>query len=326
MTDSVTEHMIVGVGGAHLDRIGHVGGEPVAGASNPGRMIETVGGGMLNALRMARLRGTPAMALCSVRGGDGGAIAVEQAIADSGLHDLSGTFLDRMTASYTAIHGPDGDVITALADMDIYESALPRHVRRKPIVAAFQAAQCLMIDANIPAPSLAETVTQANGCIAAMAISAAKVSRLREAGPMLDIVFANTREAGAFADTQDLDATLNGLRLAMPKAVLVISDGPHSVTIAMPGQADMTLTPAPVDVIDVTGAGDALTGGTMAALATDAFDLTDPDSIRNAVLSGMACSACALGQTGPISTPDGLNAYDTHLAALKAANTKEATP
>ena len=61
--------LLLGIGGAHVDRRGRVSVPFVPGASNPGIMQEEAGGGMLNALRAARREGVAA-SLVSMRGGD----------------------------------------------------------------------------------------------------------------------------------------------------------------------------------------------------------------------------------------------------------------
>ena len=142
--------IILGVGGAHIDRRGQVAGDFVPGASNPGAMGEDVGGGTFNALRTAVQRGATGW-MMSVRGGDAAGATVARAIADAGIRDLSVTFLDRGTPSYTAILSRDGDVLAALADMGLYDLAFPKQMRRSSLRAAAGGADAILCDANLPA-------------------------------------------------------------------------------------------------------------------------------------------------------------------------------
>ncbi|MEO9614978.1 MAG: PfkB family carbohydrate kinase, partial [Nitratireductor sp.] len=99
---------VLAIGGAHIDRRGRVADRFVPGASNPGTMREEVGGGVFNAARVMAGRGSR-VALMAARGGDAAGEAVAAAIAQAGIKDLSGVYLDRTTASYTAILDADGD-------------------------------------------------------------------------------------------------------------------------------------------------------------------------------------------------------------------------
>lgn len=141
---------LLAVGGAHMDRRGQIVGDYAPGASNPGVMREEVGGGAFNAAAAARQMGARVLFL-SARGGDAQGAAVSQAILTAGLEDLSSTFLDRRTATYTAILDRSGDVITALADMSIYETALPRQISRRKTRDAIAASDAVLADANMPA-------------------------------------------------------------------------------------------------------------------------------------------------------------------------------
>lgn len=296
-----------------MDRIGHVDGFCAPGASNPGVMREYVGGGMLNALRVARWRGLMPVAIVSVRGGDGAALSVDHAIEAAGVDDLSGQFVDRQTASYTAIHSADGDVITALADMAIYESCLPRQVRRKPVQQAVTTAAAVMVDANMPASSIKSTIVVVTGKRFAMAISPAKVARLVDVLPQLDCLFANKREMLALTGESTLDDALDSAIESLGLKTAVITDGGNATTIIEHSTITHRLMPSPAPVVDVTGAGDALTGGTVSALLKGA-------PLSEAVMDGMACAACALAIDGPISKAADLNPFDLQYKAIRHAN------
>lgn len=312
MTRSAS-YQLVGIGGAHVDRIGHVDGFCAPGASNPGVMREYVGGGMLNALRVAHWRGAQTVGLVSVRGGDAAALSVEHAIEAAGLDDFSGRFLDRQTASYTAIHGPDGDVITALADMAIYETCLPRQVRRKPVQQAIAQAAAVMVDANMPAGAIASTIAKATGHIFAMAISPAKIDRLAGVLPLIDCLFANSREMLALTGETTLDAALGKAITTHGLKTAIVTDGGNATTIIDHGRITHRILPSPAPVVDVTGAGDALAGGTVAALLAG-------EPLVDATRHGMACAACALAIDGPISQAAHLTPFNTHYEAICHAN------
>jgi sugar/nucleoside kinase (ribokinase family) len=259
---------LLGVGGAHVDRRGQVAGAHVPGASNPGSMAEDVGGGAFNALRTAVQRDVSA-SLLSVRGGDLAGETVARVIAQCGVEDLSAVFLDRATASYTALLDEHGDVITALADMGLYEIAFPRQMRRAKVREAIAGCDAVLCDANLPATALSTLLAQAGQKPAyAIAISPAKAVRLEGLLDRLGCLFLNRREAAKLA-ARTADDPGAGLVAALRRAGLrcgVITAGSATV-VAFDGTGAIGIAPpAPRVLRDVTGAGDALAGATIAAL------------------------------------------------------------
>ena len=59
--------------------------------------------------------------LCSARGGDPAGERVEEALDAAGIADHSFVWLDRATATYTAILDDRGDLVAGIADMAIYD-------------------------------------------------------------------------------------------------------------------------------------------------------------------------------------------------------------
>lgn len=287
---------ILAIGGAHVDRRGQMTGTFVPGASIPGTMREDVGGGAFNALRSAVQRGAEG-AMISLRGGDAAGGAVGLAIAEAGILDLSAVFLDRATPSYTALLDRDGDVVAALADMQLYEAAFPKQLRRAKLREEIAAADAVLCDANIPAAGLQRLASLAEGKpLFAIAISPAKAVRLAEILPALACLYMNRREAAALAGLgveDPVEAIVDRLRmLGLPRGVITQGGDPVvgfdaiGITAVPP--------PAPRKVADVTGAGDALAGAmTVALLGGTPFG--------KALLEGMA--AALLAVENPASVP-----------------------
>ncbi|MBZ9718085.1 carbohydrate kinase family protein [Mesorhizobium sp. AD1-1] len=259
---------ILAVGGAHIDRRGQVSGAYVPAASNPGTMREDVGGGVFNALRSAVRRGVSA-SLMSVRGGDAAADTVSRAIAGAGITDLSAVFLDRTTPSYTALIDSEGELIVGFADMALYDLAFPKQIRRSKVREVIAAADAILCDANLPSSALERLVALAAGKpVFAIAISPAKVVRLLPVLKELSLVFMNRREAMALAGVA-ANATerevVDGLRCSGLVSGVVTAGGGPMLGFDEAG-AFSILPPPPRKVADVTGAGDALAGATVAAL------------------------------------------------------------
>lgn len=280
--------VLLGIGGAHVDRRGQVAGIYVPGASNPGTMREDIGGVVFNALRVARKRGTAA-ALISLRGGDSGGQRVAEAIRDAGIEDLSAVFLDRATSSYTALIDRDGDLIAGFADMGLYD-LFPRHLQRSACRDAMAAADAVLCDANLSGPAL-EMVAHYAGerPVHAIGISPAKIVRLIPVLERLACLFMNRKEAAALTGAA-IDAPPQALVAALRDKGLargIVTAGGGSVVLFEPGYS-ATLAPPPARrIVDVTGAGDALAGATVAAMM-----LGTP--LGEAVRQGLAAAMLAL--------------------------------
>lgn len=282
--------LLLGIGGAHVDRRGRVSVPFVAGASNPGTMHEEAGGGMLNALRAARREGVAAT-LVSIRGGDAAGDTVARAIAEAGIEDHSAIFLDRSTPSYTAILDETGDVMAALADMGLYDAAFERQLQRKGIREIVAEADHILTDANLPAAAIARLLDAAEGRpVHAIAISPAKAVRLAAHLPRLAGLFLNGREAAALSGQADPVAAARWLRQA-GLATGAITQGRNPVIGFDAAGLFSIQPPAPTNILDVTGAGDALAGTTVARLMRGA-------PLASALRAGVAAATLTVESEG----------------------------
>lgn len=255
-------------GAAHIDRRGRLAGAYVPAASNPGTMSEEVGGGAFNALRNAVRHGVDASIL-SLRGGDVAGDAVARATADAAVEDLSAVFLDRTTPSYTALIDADGELIAGFADMSLYEIGFPKQVRRSKVRDAVAVADAVLCEANMPAAALDTLIGHAGDRpVFAIGISPAKVGRLAGVLARLSCLFINANEArmlagvGSGADIIEAARVLRGKGL--PRGVITSGGAPLT---AFDAGGIFTIAPSPArSVADVTGAGDAIAGVTVAYL------------------------------------------------------------
>ena len=283
---------ILGIGGAHIDRRGQMVTEFVPGASIPGAMREDVGGGTFNALRNAVQRGVSGRML-SVRGGDTAGETVARAIEAAGIGDLSVTFLDRRTPSYTALLDRHGDVVAALADMSLYDIAFAKQLRRASVREAVRQADAIFCDANLTADALVRLPKLAAGKpIFAIAISPAKATRLAPILSDLACLFLNAREAGALtglgSEAPAIDMATALRELGVRRAVL--SSGGNPVLAFDEAGLFSIAPPAPGRIADVTGAGDALAGATAAAVLRE---VAFRDAVREGLAAAMLTLECA---------------------------------
>ncbi|MER9132858.1 PfkB family carbohydrate kinase [Mesorhizobium sp. M0768] len=256
---------ILAVGGAYIERRGRVAGAFVPAASNPGTMREHIGGAVFNALRCAVRRGVSA-SLLSVRGGDALGDTVLRAVTEAGIADLSAVFLDRATPSHTMLIDSDGGLIAGLADMVLYELALPKQIRRAKVREAIGSADAVLCDANLPSTALERLAALAAGKpVFALAVSPNKAARLTPVLDRLAMAFMNRREAGVLAGVQIDQGIVDGLRRAgLKSGVITAGDEP---VLGFDELSAFSISPPPLQKrTDAAGAGDALAGATIAAL------------------------------------------------------------
>lgn len=286
----MTQPVISVFGGAHIDRRGRIAGETAPAASNPGTWMEEPGGGGFNAARnLARLG--HAVTMVSPRGGDAEGESVARAAAEAGVIDRPAIYLDRRTPTYTAILERNGDLVIAIADMALYDLFSPRRLRQKALRDLVAQSRLVLCDANLPAETLAAltATAKAAGCLTAgIGVSPAKVVRFADSLASLDFLFLNAAEAAALtgkkaADPQAWPALLPacGLRGG------VVTAG-AGTAVAFSGDEQVTRAPRPLEVIgDVTGAGDALASGFLAAHLAG-------ESLAGCLESGFAAAAITL--------------------------------
>ena len=324
MVDRLDSHTVVVLGGAHLDRRGRIGGPTVMGASNPGSLFEEAGGGGFNAARnLARLGA--AVTMVSPRGGDAAGELVAQAACDAGITDKPFVFLDRRTPSYTAILEADGNLVIAIADMDLYRLFGPRRVQQRQLREQIAAASALLTDANLPAETLAAALglAEAKGRLkAGIAISPAKVLRFLPSLDALDLLFMNRAEAAALlaaqtgpkaqgdqgnAETLEQASAehLSIQQASWPARLLalglkggVVTSGAGPVVAFSQDEAVLLQPPTLPALADVTGAGDSLAAGFLAARLAG-LDLGE--SLRHGVAASLVTLASPLAVSAEMS-------------------------
>ncbi|MBZ9962189.1 PfkB family carbohydrate kinase, partial [Mesorhizobium sp. BR1-1-14] len=235
---------------------------------------------------------------------------VSRAIAEAGIADLSAVFLDRTTPSYTALIDREGELLVGFADMALYELAFAKQIRRSKVREEIAAADAVLCDANLPSAALERLVSLAAGKpVFAIAISPAKVVRLTPVLGGLAVAFMNRREAVALAGLDDAASqktVLDGLRSAGLDSAVVTAGGGPVLGFDRDGSFAV-VPPPPRKVVDVTGAGDALAGATVAALLRGM-------PLRAALREGVAAATLAIESAGAV--PDFTTATFAQALAL----------
>ncbi|QLF70697.1 carbohydrate kinase [Peteryoungia desertarenae] len=295
-------HSILVLGGAHLDRRGQISGRTFPGASNPGRFTEEAGGGGFNAARnLARLGHEVAM--IAPRGGDQAGETVRVAAEEAGVAYVPLTFLDRVTPSYTAILEADGNLVIAVADMDLYRQFTPRRLRARTVRNAMNKATALICDANLSAETLQALSGEASTRqipLYAIAISPAKVERFRGCLGGLTTLFMNEAEAEVVAGQKPTDphhwpellrnAGLNGG---------VVTRGDREAIAFNPREVAVLAPPRLKEIADVTGAGDSFASGFISASLSGA---TTTEALRHATAAAIITLRSPQAASSALST------------------------
>jgi pseudouridylate synthase / pseudouridine kinase len=143
---------VVVAGGCAVDITAAVRGELRRGTSNPGSVSLSVGGVGRNVAEAVRSVGAR-VCLWSAVGDDGLGQFVLSQLRCSGLADGIAVLPGAVTATYCAVNKSDGDLDTAISDMEIFAEQLPA-LRGDDLAASFRGAKMLCIDANLNAKDI----------------------------------------------------------------------------------------------------------------------------------------------------------------------------
>ena len=222
---------LTAVGAAHFDHIARLLSAADA-ASVPGVTQRFAGGAAFNAVRQfVRAGGTATLHV------PGPIVRLRRYAGGVQLCSLTSSATE---PSYTAILDSEGELVVAVADMRSYDQLAPCAADVVPL------APYMLVDANLPT-ALLERLAQRlpnHAKLFAMAVSPAKIVRLAGIAERIDILFCNEREHAA---------------APLPVRATVVTAGADPVryedaTEAISHPIDRTVP------VDVTGAGDAVTG------------------------------------------------------------------
>jgi len=259
--------MIVCIGGAVLDRKYRGKAALVMGTSNPADGFRSFGGVARNvAENLARLGN--AVRFASVIGDDesGRALAAHLAAAGADTRFVQEA-AGRATAEYVAILGPDNDLAIGIADMQTLELINPQTIA--PALDDTGPGDWVFFDCNLSRETinwLADQQKRRGFRLAADTVSTPKAVRLAQALEAIDVLFTNVDEAGAALGrtVPDARAAAHALTAAGAKAV-VVTRGAQGAVVAE-GATVTDVAASPANVVDITGAGDALIAGALHGL------------------------------------------------------------
>lgn len=269
---------VVCIGAANLDRKLRSINSMQLGTSNPATAEEVYGGVARNiAENLARLN-LP-VALLTALGDDGAGRNLQDHAEAAGIDTRGSLKLqDAATGTYTAILDDKGELVVALADMALYDRLTPDFLAgRLPQRAA---AAMTVADLNLPAESITALLDSAradNVPLVIVAVSQPKMARLPQALAGLRLLILNrgeleTRAGRALPTEADVRAACNALRDQGVQDVIVTC-GSQGVYHTRDGEL-VWLAAHQVEVVDVTGAGDAFSAAVCWSLYQGSGDLT----------------------------------------------------
>ena len=287
---------IVCIGGANIDRKMRTTSPLQMGTSNPVRVQETFGGVARNvAENLARL-GAPTQ-LLTVVGQDPAGAHLLAALRDCGV-DTGGCLAVAgvNSGTYTAVLDDSGEMVLALAHMDVCAQQTPEWLRQ--CAAQRAAARLVVADLNLPAESVAQLLQDAQTSAAPLvivAVSEPKMANLPADLSGLNLLILNVGElharVGRALNTEaDIAAACREVH-AQGVRRIIVTRGAQGVLYSddhdgKDNGGSLSHIPAPaVTVRDVTGAGDSFS----AAVCWSLYHA--PDDLGLAARRGVALSA-----------------------------------
>lgn len=266
-----------------------------AGASNPVRWTQGVGGVAANVARAAAVH--EKTSLISATGNDFPALLNHASLSRVHCQWIK---REKPFDRYTAVLTEGGDLFVGLASTELAESL--RMADIQSFIAAPSSAYA--IDANLNSQCLLELLEflaceQPDAIIAALPISPEKALKWQTCAAKVDVLFCNRREAAALTElsaTSPTDELANALT-DMGFTSIVLTDADDPIKVMQQGLLKSVVVPSVEITGNVNGAGDALAGATLAHF------IKTGDLTPSVTVAGLKAAHCVL--TGsPITYPD----------------------
>ncbi|MBA2677286.1 MAG: carbohydrate kinase family protein [Ktedonobacteraceae bacterium] len=263
------------IGGVNIDRKLQTIGPLQYATSNPAVTTQTYGGVARNiAENLGRLGLAPVL-IATVGDDQEGKEILRHCVACnvdvSHVLRLEGY----ATGTYTAILDSTGEMITALADMQICDQLTVGNLQGQwlPITSS----SMIVADTNLPSETIAYLLEKARVdslLLCLVPVSRPKLMRLPSQLEGIFLLITNMNEAEALADTplkdqEDVIRACEVISRRGARNIIVTQSAQGAFWWAEDGRFGSVAT-EPVSVVDETGAGDAFVSGVIYALQSDA--------------------------------------------------------
>jgi pseudouridine kinase len=253
---------VICIGGANIDRKLHVKDKVQLRTSNPSYTSQNAGGVARNiAENLGRLGMDVSLISTSGLDTDWSFIAESSSLYMN--LDTVTQFPEKSTGSYTAVLEPNGELIIALADMQVYEAITPDLLLKHDTL--LSQAKCIMVDLNCPKDTIQFLCHFAKNHqipIVLIPVSSPKMSRLPEQLDGVTWLITNRDESETFFNTEikneeDWKSVLEKW-LTLGISNVVVTNGKKGSMIGNKEEGIYHVPSIEIsEIIDVTGAGDA---------------------------------------------------------------------
>jgi pseudouridine kinase len=297
-----SELPVLVIGAAGIDMVGRVKSDLRRHTSNPAQIRLSFGGAARNVAENLLRLGT-SVTLLTVVGNDESGGRLLEAITEVGANvDRVLHSADYPTGAYLAVINSTGKLEYGLDDMRLMAELSPEYIHSQEEL--FEQASLLFIDANLSKETLRTVISIARRIklpVCADPTSETLASKLIPYLPRLRLVVPNRGEASILCNKK---SGLTTRREAIDAAKCMVSQGVEIaiVTMAELGVCYATsetsgyVPPVRTNIIDPTGAGDALTAAVL-------FGLLNQMPIDDAVRLGVAAESLTLNYRGAV-VPD----------------------
>lgn len=256
-------NIITVIGGVNIDVSAAMSAPFVKGDSIPGKVTMSCGGVAHNIAHNLCLLGHR-VRFVTVFGGDEFGRLCQEQCAQSGM-DLSLTERDPSARNglYLCVNNPDGDMVAAVADMDILERITPEFLERR--IEDINLSELVVTDTNLSVQALTYLLDHVDAPMMVDTVSSAKAPRIIEALQQsatrrlhtLKLNQLEVYQAGGFFSTIEQSAQwLTSLGVQYVYVTL----GNQGV-YCTDGFSEYRMPAMPVEVVNTTGAGDAFLAG-----------------------------------------------------------------
>ncbi len=268
------------IGGANTDILGFVERPFIARDSNPGRVRTSAGGvGRNIAENLARLGVVTRLVTALGEGPEADALA--SGCAGIGIDVRAVPAAGLPGSRYLALMDENGDLALAVNDMRVLDEVTPAALDAH--AAALDDAAAIVLDANLPAETLAHVAARWAGTPLFLdTVSVAKGPRASGLLGALHTLKTNELEAAALASTAPgaVGAAVDAL-LAAGAPRVVVTGGIAGALFAS-AEERLRFVPPPVHAVSATGAGDAFMAGLVYAELAG-FDTTHAAAFSSAM-------------------------------------------
>lgn len=269
------------IGSAHYDVKAKSISPVVPKSSNPVRSMMTFGGVARNVAENLKKLGFDVDLISRVGNDDKGDHLIEYMRSIGVYVDNITRSSTASTATYNALLDTNGELYVAAADMEIYDEVT--RALLEPSLTDLSTAEYWIIDASFPEETLKWLCENKPSHIKiwAMAISPARVTKWRSSLNKLDAIFLNEIEIETLTRIYNGEKAAEELVKQRVQAVIV-TQGAKGAFITTE-QGTFSFQAPPAHVVDVTGAGDALTAGVL-------FGISKGNSMEQSLPYGLSAA------------------------------------